>query len=606
MHKTIMTQTTPSCRDPIKSCKDSMKSIQRILGFSALALALSLPALAAGKTVPAKKRAPAVPAASVATPVLPRPGDAQYADQFGLGVYQVLLAEIALQRGDLELATKAYSDLALRTREPKILERTVEVAGFARRFDLALETSRLWLEVEPGSARAQQLMTSVMIMANKLDELAPNLIRMIESDKASIGDNLLGLNRMFARNQDRQAVFRLIEKVCRSFFGIAEAHYAVAMAASSASAFERALAETRRALELRPDWEMAALLQAQLLSRTSPSEAVSFLQGFVERNPKARDAQLNLARGLVGEKRFPEAKYHFDQLLQSFPNNPEVVYPAAILALQQNDRALAETHFKHLVTLNMQDKSTPYFYLGQIAEENKRNEDALAYYAQVGPGERYMPAQMRRAHLLADMGQLDAARRQLSTAKATTPEDKVQLVIAEAGLLREAKQPQAAFDLLEKALAGQPDDPDFLYETALFAERLGRMDVLETNLRKLIVLRPDNAQAYNALGYSYADRNINLPEARDLIEKALQLTPNDPFILDSLGWVQYRQGDLAGALVSLESAYAKRDDPEVAAHLAEVLWALGRTQDARRTLREAQQKYPANELLADAVKKFAP
>ena len=583
-----------------------MKSIRCILCFSALAFAFSLPAMSAGKAVPAKKRAPVVLEASPPALVEPRPGDAQYADQPGLGVYQVLIAEIALQRGDLELATKAYSDLALRTREPKVLERTIEVAGFARRFDLALETARLWLEVEPGSTRAQQLMTSVMIMANQLDDLAPNLIRMIEADKASVGENLLGLNRMFARNQDRQAVFRLIDKVGRSFFGVPEAHYAVAMAASSASVFERALAEVRRALELRPDWEMAALLQAQLLSRQLPSEAISFLQGFVERNPKARDAQLNLARGLVGEKRYAEAKHHFDQLLQTFPDNPEVVYPAAILALQQNDQVLAETQLKHLVTLSMQDKSAPYFYLGQIAEEGKRSEDALAYYAQVGPGERYIPAQMRRAHILVDQGKLDEARQQLSSAKAVAPEDKVQLVIAEAGLLREAKQPEAAFDLLEKALAGQPDDPDFLYETALFAERLGRMDVLETNLRKLIVSRPDNAQAYNALGYSYADRNIHLPEARELIEKALKLTPNDPFILDSLGWVQYRQGDLAGALASLQSAYDKRDDPEVAAHLAEVLWALGRSQDAQRTLREAQQKYPASEILADAVKKFAP
>ena len=583
-----------------------MKSIRRILCFFALAFAFSLPALSADKAAPARKRAPAALEARPPAPLLPQPGDVQYADQLGVDVYQILLAEIALQRGDLELATKAYSDLALRTREPKVLERTIEVAGFARRYDLALETTRLWLDIEPGSKRAEQLLTSVMIMANQLEELAPHLVRMIEAEKASLGASLLGLNRMFARNPDRQAVFRLIDKVCRPFLGVPEAHYAVAMAASSASVFERALAEVGRALELRPDWEMAALLKAQVLSRASPSEATGFLQGFVERNPKARDAQLNLARGLVGEKRYAEARHHFDQLLQTFPDNPEVVYPAAILALQQNDRALAETQFKHLLGLSMADKSAPNFYLGQLAEEDKRLDDALAYYAQVGPGERYIPAQMRRAHILLGQGKLDAARRQLSTATAVTPEDKVQLVIAEAGLLREAKQAEVAFELLEKALAGQPEDPDYLYETALFAERLGRMEVLEKHLRKLIALRPDNAQAYNALGYSYADRNIRLPEARELIEKALKLTPDDAFILDSLGWVQYRQGDLAGALASLQRAYAKRDDPEVAAHLAEVLWALGRTQDAQRTLREAQEKYPANELLADAVKKFAP
>ncbi len=583
-----------------------MKHIRRILCFSALAFAFTLPALAADPAVPAKKRAPAVRAAKPPVVSEPRPSGVRYPDQPGQAVYQILLAEIAMQRGDFELASKAYADLALRTRDPKVLERTIEVAGLARRFDLALETARLWLDVDPTSKRAQQLMASVMILSNQLDELAPNLVRMLESDKESLGENLLGLNRMFARNQDRHAVFSLIDKVCRPFFGVAEAHYAVAMAASSANVFERGLAEVRRALELRPDWEMAALLEAQLLSRESPAEALSFLQGFVERNPKARDAQLNLARALIGEKRYVEAKHHFDQLLQTYPDAPEVVYPAAILALQQNDRVLAEAQLRHLLTLNIPDKSAPYYYLGQLAEEKKSSEEARAFYAQVGPGERYIPAQVRSAHLLAAQGQLDAARKQLSTAKADTPEERVQLVIAEAGLLRDAKQTQAAFDLLESALAGQPDDPDFLYEAALFAEKLGRVDVLESRLRKLIELRPESAQAYNALGYSYAERNLRLTEARELIEKALKLSPDDPFILDSMGWVLYRQGDLAGALATLELAYSKRDDPEVAAHLGEVLWALGRTEDARRTLREAQQKYPANETLADVVKKFAP
>jgi Flp pilus assembly protein TadD len=429
---------------------------------------------------------------------------------------------------------------------------------------------------------------------------------MLEADKEALGENLLGLNRMLARSPDRLAVFRLIDKVCMSFFGIAEAHYAVAMAAGSAGVNERALAEVRRALELRPDWEMAALLQMQLMIRTSPVEAIAFLQGFVERNPLARDAQLNLARALVGEKRYAEARRHFDQLLQAFPNNPDIVYPVAILALQQNDRVLAEAQFRHFVTLPSADKSFAYYYLGQIAEESKRNEEALTYYAQVGVGENYFQAQLRSARLLVELGRLDAARKQLSSAKTRTPEERIQFAIAEAGLLRDARQTQAALDLLENLLTAQPEQPELLYETALLAEKLGRMDLLESRLRKLIELRPESAQAYNALGYSYADRNLRLPEARELIEKALKLAPKDSFILDSMGWVLFRQGDLTGALTHLEQAYTLRDDPEIAAHLGEVLWALGRQDDARRALLEAQKKNPDNEALADAVKKFAP
>ena len=581
-----------------------MKHIRFAASFAVLTLALSLPAPAADDLTVARKpvaREARRPAASE-----PRADDARSGDQSGQLVYQVLLAEIALQRGDLALASSAYADLALRTRDPKVLERTIEVAGYARRFDLALETARLWVDVDPESKRAQQLLVSVMVLSNQLDELAPTLVRMLESDRAALAENLLGLNRMFARNPDRAAVFRLIDKVCQPFVGIAEAHYSVAMAASSAGLRERALSEIRRALELRPDWEMAALLEVQLLLRESPGEAISFMAGFIERYPKARDVQLVLARALIGEKRYAEARRHFDLLLKDYPDSPEVVFPAAMLALQQNDRDLAEAQLKHLLTLNIPDKSLAYYYLGQLAEDAKRSDEALAHYAKVGAGEQYLSAQLRRARLLAAQGQLDAARSQLQQARSATPEERVQLLIAEAALLREAKQTQAALDLLEQALVKEPEQPDLLYESALLAEKLGRMEILETRLRKLIELRPDSAQAYNALGYSYADRNLRLPEARQLIEKALTLSPGDTFIIDSLGWVLYRQGDLPAALSELERAYAQRDDPEIAAHLGEVLSVLGRSDEARRILTEAQQKHPDNDALNDAVKKFAP
>ena len=321
---------------------------------------------------------------------------------------------------------------------------------------------------------------------------------------------------------------------------------------------------------------------------------------------RTRATPNSISRALVGEKRYADAKRHFDHLLREYPDNPEIVYPVAILALQQNDVALAEAQLKHLLTLDFPDKSVAYFYLGQIADDRKHPDEAIGYYARVGAGEHYLSAQVRSAHLLAAKGKLDAARQQLRDAQVKTAPERVQLTIAEAQLLREAKRTQEAFDLLDRALSEQAEQPDLLYEAALLAERLGRMETLESYLRKLIALKPDSAQAHNALGYSLADRNQRLPEARELIEKALKLSPDDPFILDSMGWVLYRQGDFPGALAQLQRAYAQRPDPEIAAHLGEVLWMLDRKDDARRTWREAQRKHPANEELADVVKKFAP
>ena len=582
-----------------------MKPTRRTLCYAALALALSLPTLAAEKTAPARKRPPAAQTTKRQAVNDTAAKEIQYADQPGQALYQVMLAEIAVQRGDPLLASSVYADLAMRTRDPQAMERAVEIAGYARRFDLALEIAKLWIDVEPTSKRAQQILTGAMIVSNQLDELAPNLIRTLELDKEALGENLLGLNRMFARNTDRQAVFQLIDKVCRPFFGVAEAHYAVALAAGSAREFERARAEIQRALELRPNWEAAALLEAQILAQSSTAEAIKFMQAYAERYPNAYDLQLQLARSLVGEKRYAEAKVYFDRLLQAHPNNPEIIYPVAILALQQNDLKLAEVQLKHLLNLDAANKNLAYYYLGQIAEEDKRDADALAYFAKVGSGEQFIPAQVRSAQILVRQDKFSEARQLLANAPAGTEEERIQLIISEGALLREAKQTEAAFALLDNALKKRPEQPDLLYETALLAEKLGKMDILESRLRKLIKLRPDSAQAYNALGYSFAERNIKLAEARELINHALKLLPDDPFILDSLGWVLYRQGDLQGALAYLEQAYAKRDDPEVAAHIGEVLWALGRKEEAQRFLQAAHQKHPDNESLTAATKKFA-
>lgn len=582
-----------------------MKPIKMTLLCAALALAFGLPALAAGEEVAAKKPRATTRESRAARPEV-TPDIKDYSELSGQVIYQVLLAEMALQRGKTEFASQAYADLAVRTRDPAILQRAIEVAGHARRLDLVLELARLWVEVEPDSQRAQQVLIGVLVMSNQLDGLAPQLIRMLEADKEALPANLLALNRMFARSPDRQAVLRLISQVCKAFFGLAEAHYAVAVAASAADQQEQAFAEARQALEQRPEWEAAALLEAQILGTKSPAKAIKSLQRFLERNPGARDAQLQLARVLVAEKRYSEARRLFEELLLAYPNNPDVVFPVAILALQENDTALAEKQLKHLVTLDFQQKSAPYYYLGQIAEGGKRSDDALAYYQQVGPGEYYLPAQVRSAAIRSRSGKLDEARKQLRAAADKSPELGVQLSIAEAALLRDAKETEAALELLEQELGKQPEQPELLYESALLAEKLGRVELMESRLRKLIELQPDSAQAYNALGYSYADRNTRLPEARQLIEKALQLAPNDPFILDSMGWVLYRQGDLEGALGYLQRAHSQRADPEIAAHIGEVLWMLGRKEEARLTLREAQKKDPSNEVLTEAIKRFAP
>src|SRR5258708_8893965 len=265
-------------------------------------------------------------------------------------------------------------------------------------------------------------------------------------------------------------------------------------------------------------------------------------------------------------------------------DSSDMAVAVARLSLQLKDYDAAEKYLKSLIESPYRDKDGVRLYLGQVAEERKNLPEALRWYGEVSGGEQCVQAEIRYAQVLARQGKLDEARAHLQQAAAKDSQQRVQLVLAEAQLLRDANQPKAAFDLVGQALERLPNNPELLYDYAMLAEKIERVDILEASLRKLIEIRPEHAHAYNALGYSLADRNQRLPEARELIEKALKLAPDDSFIIDSMGWVLYRMGDLKDSLGYLRRAFAGRPDPEIAAHLGEVLWAMGERADARRAV----------------------
>ncbi|RZT76229.1 Flp pilus assembly protein TadD [Azospira oryzae] len=524
----------------------------------------------------------------------------------GQVAYQVLLAEIALRRGYGDLALSVYAELALRSRDPQVLARAIEVAGFARRMDLAHELAQLWVETEPESVTARQTLVGVLIVLNRLDDLVPHLSKLLEQDKDNLGDNLSRLNRMLVRQPDKSAVLRLVQRVTQPYQGVAEAHFAVAQAALAAGDRPLAQESVRRAQELRPEWEMPVLLEAQIVSAEAPAKVVPLLERYLSRHPNAKDVRLHLARAYVGDKRFSDASAEFRRLLRDFPNSVEVVYPVAILALQQNDLDTAETQLKHLLELEFGDRNLVNYYLGQVMEARKNEAAAIDYYGQVGLSEPFLNARNRQAMLLARAGKLDEARQVLQQTATMHPTERVALGQSEAQLLRDAKRYAEALEVLERLLKSNPGNAELLYDSALVADRLDKVALVEERLRQVIALQPENAHAYNALGYTFAERNMRLDEARELVARALALLPDDAFIIDSMGWVLYRQGDLAGALIQLQKAYGLRQDPEIAAHMGEVLWGLGRQDEARRVLREAARKDPDNEALAAAVKKFQP
>lgn len=578
--------------------------MQRKLIAAAIALTVTGTPWAAGE-VPAKPAARKAPAAAVAAPPAIPPANSEGEDLVARAVYQVLIGELALQRGDNELAVAAWNDLARRTRDPVVIARAIEVAVANRQIELALELNRLWQQVDPESAQARSNESSLLIVGNRLDDAAPQLARLLERDKANLPANLMHLNRMLAKQADKKAVQRLVDRVAASYPDLPEAHFAMGQAAANALDPQRAEAEFTQALKLRPDWEAAALARAAVLASSSAQAAVDSLKSFLADNPKARDARLTLARVFIFERRYDDARAQYDLLLKAYPDDPDVVYPLAVLAVQQGDAKTARTQLEKLLKSDFQDKSAVHFFLGQLDEDEKKLDAALAHYRLVTGGDQYVAARARAARILQGQGKHDEARELLRTTATGGPE-RIQLIIAEAQLLRDAGRSDEAWALLDGALARHPDNPDLLYETALAAERRGDPELMEKHLRRLLVLKPDHAHALNALGYSFADRNVRLAEAQELIARAIVLAPNDPFIMDSLGWVLFRQGKQQEALAVLEKAYGLRADPEIAAHLGEVLWTVGRRDDAARLLKEAAGKFPNNDVLATAVKKFAP
>jgi tetratricopeptide (TPR) repeat protein len=521
-------------------------------------------------------------------------------------LYQYLVAEMAAHRGQAALAAQAYVDLARKTRDPRIARRATEVAFYSRQYPIAVEAATLWLQSEPESVQARQTLASILVSSGTLEEVRPHLEVWLAGDPDRVGQAFLQLNTLLARHADKAAVAKLVTELVAQNAKLPEAQLAGGQAAWSAGQADAALASVRQALRLRPDWELAALFQGQILQRKSNKEAIGYFGDYLRTYPKARDVRLTYARLLVTEKRFDDARREFGALMREFPDNADVALAVGLLAMQANDFDAAEASFRKVLELEARDPDTVRYYLGQLSEERKRFDDALGWYRGVARGDQLVPAQARIAGILAKQGKVPEARAYLQGIKPQSLEQRVLLTQAEAHILRDASAYREAFDVLSRAIEKMPDTPDLLYDLAMAAEKVDRLDVLETNLRRLIELRPDHAHAYNALGYTLADRTDRLEEAYVLIERALKLAPDDPFIMDSMGWVLFRLGRTAESYDYLARAFKVRPDPEIAAHYGEVLWAQGRRSEAERVWRTALKDHPDNEVLRAVLKKFLP
>lgn len=583
-------------------------------------------------TAPAAAQVPPAGPAGEAPKPLPLP-DAPGAEGVpdvnvtGAMLYQLMSAEMALQRGEIGPAYATYLAVARQTRDARLARRAAEIAINARATAQALEATRLWRELAPNSDEALQAQAALMVASGRYDEAAPLLAQQLRRPGSTL-EELTRAQRLLARAPDRAAGLALLTRLAAPYrddpkIG-ADVLLTLAAGAHAAGNFRQATDESRAALALRPDYERAALFAAQFMARPDGkddaggrAQAAGLLAQFLQRNPKAQEARMTYARLLVANGRYDQAREQFGLVIGQNDGNLDALYALGLLslerpALRSDARRLLERYVKLIEDGSAataahgqpRDPDPAYLNLARLAEDERRYGDALAWLDRVDGGEQYMAARMRKALVLGKLKRVDEGRKLLAATPAENDGERVQLLLTEGQLLREAGRHKEALGLLEGALKKTPDDAALLYDAALIAEKLDRTELMEGYLRQVMKLKPGEAHAYNALGYSLADRNTRLPEAYELIAQALKLAPDDGFILDSMGWVYFRMGNLAKAREYLERAWNQRPHAEVGAHLGELLWTLGERDAARRIWSESRELEPDNETLGGTLKRL--
>ncbi|HEX5345301.1 MAG TPA: tetratricopeptide repeat protein [Duganella sp.] len=575
--------------------------------MSACAVAPQKPAEpVAAAPQPAPAEAAAEPA--VAEAPAPAPETLPNVELTGDLLYRITKAELEFKQGQWQGPFITMMALAQQTRDPRLARRAAEMALTAKQPQEGLSAIRLWRQLAPDSDEAMQFFLGFAVAADDLSEAeAVFEQRLKNAPPAARPLAMFQMQQYLLRAKDKAAAFALTERVLLPYDGMLETHLILAQGAFALNDAARARDEAGKALAIKPDSELAILTKAQVAG--DMESAVKLLTGFLQTYPNAREVRAAYARILVDNKQFDEARKQFLLLLKDQPDNIATLYALGVMAMQANDLPEAEKYFSRFVTAleehpnDERDPSKALLILSQIAEQRNDLNAAYNWLEKVdGSDEKvYLAARMKMAVLLARQGNVDQGRQLLAELKPTEAADQAQVFQTDAQLLRDAGDHRAAYVVLENAIKRYPDNPDLLYDYALVAEKLGHVDLMEKALRQVMIAAPDNQHAYNALGYSLAERNERLQEAYTLIDKALQMAPGDPFIMDSMGWVQYRMGKLDEAESFLRRAYALRNDPEIAVHLGEVLFAKGDVAGAQKMWKEAQAKDPKNDALKSTL-----
>ena len=530
--------------------------------------------------------------------------------------YILLLGELNSAGGEPGIAYQLYLEGARKANDASLYQRSIEIALQSRSGDAALQAARAWSRAMPDSREANRYVLQILLALNRVADTAEPL--KIELNLAKVMDRGAAISAIpatYAQISDKKLAASLVEQALTDYLNDPAVSVAawttVGRMRLAAGDTSGALEAARRAQALEPSAPGPVQLALEMMGPKVPL-AEPLVQHYLAGKPLP-ELRMAYVRVLLDAMRYAEAAQQLQLLTTQNPELADAWLVLGSLQAQEKQTAAADASLQRFVNLALalppsdgrsRGLARAYMALAQVAETRKDYPAAEAWLQKIENPQDLLAAQSRRASLLAKQGKLAEGRALLQSLPARTPEEIRLKRAAEVQLLRDNKQYQAAYDLMAAALAQNPQDADLLYDQAMLAEKLDKLDEMERLLRQLIAAKPDYHHAYNALGYSLAERNMRLPEARELIRKALEFVPNDPFIADSLGWVEFRMGNRDEALRVLDDAFKAKPDAEIAAHLGEVLWVLGQRERATSVWKEGLQINSENETLQETLKRL--
>lgn len=520
-------------------------------------------------------------------------------------MYQLLVAEVAGQRGQVGVAVANYLAAARASRDAQVAERAARISIYAQALQQATEAAELWVELAPYDAEAREVLAPLLLTFGRASEAVEHYQRYIELSADKPDQGFLQIAGQLGRAKSPLAAMSVMDTLVATQPQNPYAWLGHSELTLRQAKLDTAMESVDKTLDLKPHWASAVVVRARIMAlQGDRAGALEYLKN--ERDGGLEDdvtVGLSYARLLTEDKQLKKARVEFERLAEREPRNAEVHYAAGVLALQLKDLDKAELRLKRVLRLRQRQLETNY-YLGRVYELKHEPDQALKHYFAVRHGEYYLGAQTRAANLMSDQGKLDQALEHIRSLRVSNEQEQIRLYLVEGELLRNAGKYEQALTFFSEKLEAMPNDTALRYARALVAEKANKLDVAESDLREIIEREPSNAQALNALGYTLADRTERLEEALGYIERALKVEPADAAIIDSMGWVQFRMGNHSEAVELLRKALALIKDPEIAAHLSEVLWEMGNKKDALNVLEAALEEHPKHKTLMDAMKRL--